>query len=223
MAAAPCDHPAVDAFLFEREAYRGGFQRVAGIDEAGRGPLAGPVVAAAVVLPPDPDLPGVKDSKLLTAGRREALYDEIHAGALDVGIGCVEASEIDRINILQATFQAMIMAIDALRVPPDFLLIDGPYKLPLPISQKGIPKGDRLSLTVGAASIVAKVYRDRLMRGYHERYPVYAFDRNKGYGSALHRAALCRYGPCPIHRLSFRGVIVEREEEGGGDENGRQA
>ncbi len=198
---------AVDPLFFEREAYRRGFQRVSGIDEVGRGPLAGPVVAAAVVLPQNAELPGVKDSKHLTAAQREACCRKINSSASAIGIGCVEPEEIDRVNILQATFKAMIEAVRNLQCPPDFLLIDGPYKLPLPIRQKGIPRGDQLSLSISAASIVAKVHRDRLMCEYHVLYPAYGFARNKGYGTAQHLQALRRHGPCPLHRLSFRGVL----------------
>lgn len=164
------------------------------------------MVAAAVVLPLDVHLPKVKDSKQLTSSQRDSCYEEIFACARDVGIGCVEAQDVDRLNILQATFLAMSKAVNAFKSPPDYLLIDGPYKLSLPIAQKGIPKGDQRSLSISAASIVAKVYRDRLMFRYHLSYPAYGFDQNKGYGTKNHRNALHRYGPCPIHRLSFRGV-----------------
>ncbi len=200
------DIPPVDMLSFEKQAHRQGFQRVAGIDEVGRGPLAGPVVAAAVILPPDIDLPDVKDSKQLSAARREALSVDIIACALGVGIGIVEAPEIDRINILQASFRAMLLAIRNLSISPDFLLIDGPYSLPVPFAQQGIPKGDQRSLSVAAASIVAKVHRDRIMCDLHRRYSVYGFDRHKGYGTAMHLEALRLHGPCPIHRRSFRGV-----------------
>lgn len=193
--------------LFEKRARRQGFQCVAGIDEVGRGPLAGPVVAAAVVLPSDVDLPEVKDSKELTPAKREKCCKEILSCARDVSIGCVEAPDIDRLNILQAAFRAMVLAVQGLKISPDFLLIDGPYSLPLPISQKGIPKGDQLSLSIAAASIVAKVHRDRLMEDYHSRYPVYGFKSNKGYGTRAHLEALRRHGPCPLHRRSFRGVF----------------
>jgi ribonuclease HII len=197
----------VDLLLFEKEAHRRGCQLVSGIDEVGRGPLAGPVVAAAVILPRHVELPGVRDSKLLSASQRENCCQEILCCASAVGIGCIEPAEIDRVNILQATFKAMIQAIEKLPNPPDFLLIDGPYQLPLPIPQKGIPKGDQRSLSIAAASIVAKVHRDRLMCEYHELYPAYGFVQNKGYGTARHLAALRCHGPCPVHRLSFRGVI----------------
>jgi ribonuclease HII len=211
----PGDHPATDCFFFEKEVYRRGFQRVAGIDEVGRGPLAGPVVAAAVILPPHVNLPGVKDSKQLRPAQRERLYDEIHAHAFDLSIGCVDAGEIDKINILQATFKAMIQAVGGLRTAPDYLLIDGPYTLPIPTLQQGIPKGDQLSISIAAASIIAKVYRDRLMHEYHRQFPVYAFDRNKGYGSLAHREALRVHGPCAIHRLTFRGVTSNDGKDAG--------
>ncbi len=196
----------VDLLHFEKEAHRRGCQLVSGIDEVGRGPLAGPVVAAAVILPRHVELPSVRDSKLLSAPQRESCCREILRCMPAVGIGCVEPAEIDRVNILQATFKAMIQAIENLPTPPDFLLIDGPYQLPLPIPQKGIPKGDQRSLSIAAASIVAKVHRDRLMCAYHELYPAYGFAQNKGYGTAQHLAALRRHGPCPVHRISFRGV-----------------
>lgn len=198
---------AADPRFFEREAYRRGFALVAGIDEVGRGPLAGPVVAAAVILPRDVELPGVKDSKHLRAAQREACREEILTHAVSVGIGCTEPAEIDRVNILQATFKAMMLAVEGLEVQPDFLLIDGPYTLPLHIPQKGIPRGDQRSLSIAAASIVAKVHRDQLMCEYHALYPAYGFARNKGYGTALHLEALRRHGPCPLHRLSFRRVV----------------
>lgn len=196
----------VDLLHFEREALHRGYQWVSGIDEVGRGPLAGPVVAAAVILPQNVELLGVRDSKDLSAVQREHCCRDILSCAVAVGVGCVEPAEIDRINILQATFQAMIQAIENLPHLPDFLLIDGPYTLPLAIPQKGIPRGDGRSLSIGAASIVAKVHRDRLMCEYHALYPSYGFAQNKGYGTAKHMEALRRHGPCPLHRLSFRGV-----------------
>jgi len=196
----------VDMCFLERQVRLRGFQSVAGIDEAGRGPLAGPVVAAAVVLPPDIELPGVRDSKQLKPAQREACCRTILSRALDVGIGLVEAPEIDRTNILQASLLAMVMAIEKLQNPPDYLLIDGPYKLPLPFAQEGIRKGDQRCLCIAAASIVAKVHRDSIMCYYHELYPAYGFDRHKGYGTAQHLEALSRHGPCPLHRMNFRQV-----------------
>lgn len=203
----PFDSLVEDMLLYEKEACHQGFQLVAGVDEAGRGPLAGPVVAAAVILPQAALLKGVDDSKKLTPGQREACFQEISSCASRVGIGSVDAPDIDRMNVLQATFHAMIQAIEKLEILPDFLLIDGPYRLPLGIPQKGIPQGDRKSLTIAAASIVAKVYRDRLMSDYHSLYPVYGFDQHKGYGTPHHLEAIRRHGPCPLHRMSFKGVL----------------
>lgn len=197
---------AVDMRLHERDAYRKGFRLVCGIDEAGRGPLAGPVVAAAVILPKSVRLSGITDSKKLTAAQREDFFGKIQARALAVGVGVVNNAEIDRINILQATFLAMAGAVAQLQVSPDFLLIDGPYKLPLSIGQKGIPHGDSLSISIAAASIIAKVYRDRLMCRFHEEFPQYGFDSHKGYATARHYEALRRFGPCSLHRFSFNGV-----------------
>ncbi len=198
--------------FFEKQAYRQGFHLVAGIDEVGRGPLAGPVVASAVILPAGADLPNVKDSKKLTAAQRESCCEAILSCARGVGIGCVEAVEIDETNILKATFKAMVLAVQNLCIPPECLLIDGPYELPLFIPQRGIPQGDEKCLSIAAASIVAKVHRDRLMCGYHHQYPVYCFDRNKGYGTARHIEALRIHGPCPLHRRSFNRVLCRGRE-----------
>ncbi len=202
----------MDLQQFENDAHRRGFLWVSGIDEAGRGPLAGPVVAAAVLFPPDADPPPARDSKALSPRRRESLLVEILGRATAVGIGCVEAPVIDSINILQATFLAMELALRHLQPAPDLLLIDGPYRLPLPTPQLGIPGGDRRSVSIAAASIVAKVHRDGLMDRYHDMYPAYGFDRNRGYGTAQHREALRRWGPCPLHRRSFMGVERGRSE-----------
>lgn len=196
----------VDLLLFEKLGYRQGFRTIAGIDEAGRGPLAGPVVAAAVVLPPDLTIAGVDDSKKLTAGERDRLYDTIMAAALAVGVGSCDSRTIDRINILQATLRAMESAVGALPVAPDYLLIDGISKTALPLPQKTLKKGDSHSLSIAAASIVAKVTRDRLMVEYDRQYPGYGFAGHKGYGSASHMEAIAQLGPSPIHRLTFRGV-----------------
>ncbi len=203
-------------FFHEEAARRRGFLSIAGIDEAGRGPLAGPVVAAAVLLPWGLDLPGIQDSKQLKPRDRERICAEIFLKAKAVGIGSIEAAEIDRLNILQATFQAMVLAVRSLPVSADLLLIDGPYRLPLPTPQAGIPGGDRKSVSIAAASIVAKVHRDRIMTAYHEIYPEYRFDRHKGYGTALHFEAIERHGPCPLHRRSFRGVPPRTPEWAGG-------
>lgn len=206
---------AVDMQAFERDAHSRGFLWVSGIDEAGRGPLAGPVVAAAVVFPRDAEPPPARDSKTLSARERENLMALILEQAAAVGIGCVEAPVIDAINILRATFLAMELAARQLSPAPDLLLIDGPYRLPLPTPQLGIPGGDRRSVSIAAASIVAKVHRDRVMDGYHRLYPAYGFDRNRGYATADHREALRRFGPCPVHRKSFAGVNADdcRQED----------
>ena len=180
-----------------------------GIDEVGRGPLAGPVYAAAVILPTDHDILYLNDSKKLSEKKREELYDVIMKEALYVGIGCADCKRIDEINILQATYEAMTMAVENLGVEPGALLIDAVHIPQLEkYRQISIIKGDAKSVSIAAASIVAKVTRDRLMKEYAVQYPEYGFDSNKGYGSADHIAALKKYGPCPIHRRSFIGNFV---------------
>jgi ribonuclease HII len=191
---------------FEERAARRGYSRVAGIDEAGRGALAGPVVAAAVILPPGLDIPGVTDSKLLSPFRRDELFDIIIERALSVGVGFGDHLLVDRINILQATLEAMKAAVRQLSPPPDYLLIDGISKVPLAIHQQTIKKGDSASLSIAAASIIAKVSRDRLMIEYEHEFPGYGFAGHKGYGCAAHLEAIARIGPCAIHRKTFRGV-----------------
>jgi ribonuclease HII len=188
---------------FEKIARLEGHRYIAGIDEAGRGPLAGPVVAAAVIFPPNYTNPRINDSKKLTAHQREKLYEVIRDDALAVGMGVMEADVIDRVNILQATFLAMREAVYDLSLPPDFLLIDGLHQLVLEIPQKALVKGDTLSVSIAAASIIAKVSRDRIMEIYHRKYPQYNFARNKGYATAEHRRAIEEYGLCKIHRKSF--------------------
>ncbi len=191
---------------FEEEAARDGAVRIAGIDEAGRGPLAGPVVAAAVILRRDLPISGLNDSKLLSESRREALFLEIREKAAAVSVAVVSPEVIDEINILQATRLAMSRAVNAITPLPDYLLIDGPIALDLAIPQKPITKGDRLSISVAAAGIMAKVTRDGIMRDLHEQYPVYGFDRHKGYPTRMHKEAIALNGPCPVHRMCFRGV-----------------
>lgn len=191
--------------VYENRLYEGGCRFVAGIDEVGRGPLAGPVVAAAVVLPRDCAILGIDDSKKIPEARRERLYEEILAASVAWGIGLADSGTIDRINILEATKRAMLDALSAAAstCPVGHVLIDA---LTLPdcrIPQTGIVKGDSLSLSIAAASIVAKVYRDRLMRAWSEEYPGYGFDRNKGYGTPEHYEGLRRLGMTPIHRRSF--------------------
>jgi ribonuclease HII len=191
----------VQMMVFEEELKARGRLAIAGIDEVGRGPLAGPVVAAAVILPADiPFLP-VNDSKQLSAKKREQLYDQI-MGIADVGIGLISPETIDAVNIYQATKLAMMQAIANLKQEPDSLLIDA-MKLPLPVEQQSIIKGDAKSVSIAAASIVAKVYRDRLMSEYALQYPHYGFEKNAGYGTQLHLSGLDTHGITPIHRKTF--------------------
>ena len=201
------------ARAYEQQAQSEGFLRIAGVDEAGRGPLAGPVVSAAVILPEDFSVPGVTDSKRLTPKKRDHLYTEIYREAVSVGIGIVDPVEIDRINILQASLTAMAIAVSNLKPFPDMLLIDGnrsvdkslfPEKRWLTIKQETIVGGDSKSVSIAAASIVAKVTRDRLMAGYHIDYPQFGFPVHKGYATRTHLEAIERFGCCPIHRQSFR-------------------
>jgi ribonuclease HII len=196
----------MDLWFFEKKATAKGFKAIAGIDEAGRGPLAGPVVSAAVILPSTFSISDVTDSKKLSAKKRARLYEGIYAQAISVGIGIVDAVEIDRINVLQAALLAMSIATLNLDPQPDCLLIDGPFRISSQLSQKPIAKGDTLSVSIAAASIVAKVTRDRLMERYHEYYPQFGFSQHKGYPTRAHKAAIREYGYCPIHRKTFRGV-----------------
>lgn len=201
-------------WLHEKKALDEGFARVAGVDEAGRGPLAGPVVSAAIILPVNFAVSGVTDSKRLTPRKRSVLYDEIYGAALSIGIGIVDPVEIDRINILQASLTAMAIAVENLDPFPDCLFVDGNRlippgmfrKKPLLLKQKAIVGGDLQSVSIGAASIVAKVTRDRMMEGYHLDYPEFDFPGHKGYGTKAHLAAIAHFGCCPIHRRSFRGA-----------------
>jgi len=197
----------------ERELWQRGLYRIAGVDEAGMGPLAGPVVAAAVVFSPELDaleeipssLPqGVRDSKTLTLKARERLDQEIRHTALGVGVGVVEVEEIDRINIYHAGLKAMRLALEQLPIFPEHVLVDGRSLKNLPCPYSAFVKGDRDVYSIAAASIIAKVYRDRLMIDLAQRYPEYGFARHMGYGTVAHRAAIRRFGPTPIHRRSFR-------------------
>lgn len=190
--------------LHERMLWDCGLRRVAGVDEAGRGPLAGPVVAAAVIAGNDFYLPEVDDSKKLSTAQRERLYDAIMKGALGVGIGCVGHDVIDRVNILNATFEAMHLAVNSLPLTPEFLLIDGNRYRGGKIPFRTIVDGDELCFSIAAASIIAKVTRDRLMMQYDKEFPGYGFARHKGYGTREHREAIARLGASPIHRRSFR-------------------
>jgi len=192
-----------------------GYRWMAGVDEAGRGPLAGPVVAGAVITRPGDKIPGVRDSKLLTPRQRERLYQIITSRALSWGVGIVGPREIEKHNILQATLRAMKQAVLSLDPSPDFLLIDGINLIPLDLPQRAIKRGDACCPSIAAASIVAKVTRDRLMMEYHRVYPLYNFARHKGYPTRAHREAIRQYGCCEIHRRTFRGV---KEHLEAGDE-----
>jgi ribonuclease HII len=194
---------------FEREARALGFLRVAGVDEAGRGPLAGPIVAAAVIL--SGPVAGINDSKQLTSAQRESYYEILIQGGHAIGRAIIPAAEIDRQGIQRSNYQAMAEAIRGLHPAPDYLLIDG-YSVPgLAQPQRKIIKGDSLSQSIAAASVIAKVIRDRLMVEYDEAYPQYGFARHKGYGTQAHLDAIAAYGPCPIHRMSFAPLSRPRE------------
>ena len=193
---------------YENEARSQGFVSVAGMDEAGRGPLAGPVVAAAVILDPENPVYGVDDSKKLSPKKRAALKVEIEAKAISVGVGIVDVETIDSINILEATKLAMKKAVEALDPPPQLLLIDAVRLKDLPIEQRSIIKGDALSVSIAAASIIAKETRDEMLRAYDELYPEYGFASHKGYGTKQHMDAIREFGPLPIHRKTFIKNIV---------------
>lgn len=193
--------------FFETEARWRGYRRVAGLDEAGRGPLAGPVVAAAVILPRRCRFQGLNDCKVVAEPDRERLYGEITERALGIGVGLASEREIDSLNILEATKLAMGRALRTLAPLPDFLLIDALFLPSVALPQRPIIKGDGLSLSIAAASIIAKVTRDRLMRDYHQRYPQYNFRSHKGYSTPEHLRLLEEYGPCEIHRRNFRPVV----------------
>ena len=185
-----------------------GFYNLAGVDEAGRGPIAGPVVAAAVVLPANLEIPQIADSKVVKESVRESIYQDIISTALSVGIGYATNDYIDKTNILKATLFAMTQAVKNLNVIPELILIDGTYTLPLAAKSRQFPivKGDGKSLSIAAASIVAKVYRDRLMRRYSYIYPEYGFEKHKGYPTKEHIKCLIESGPCPIHRITYKSV-----------------
>ncbi len=196
----------------EQNLFKAGFKFIGGIDEVGRGPLAGPVVAACVVYSRDfsfsnEKLGLIKDSKKITEKRREELYGVIKDEFCEVGVGICDHITIDRINILQAAFLAMKKAIGALRQKPDFIVLDGRFPIPnISLKQKSVIRGDELIFSIAAASIIAKVTRDRIMREMHQLYPQYGFAQHKGYGTKLHLKTLQEYGPCPIHRKSFNPV-----------------
>ena len=198
-------------YHYEARAWKTGVTRLAGIDEAGRGPLAGPVVAAAVIIGPERRIKGLADSKLLTAEQRDALFERITERAVAIGVGIVDHETIDRINILQATHRAMIEALAALAVAPDFVITDFVALRDLTCPQRNLVDGDARCASVAAASIIAKVTRDRLMLDADRTFPEYGFARHKGYATPEHLAALDRLGPCPLHRRTFSGVWRQGE------------
>lgn len=188
---------------YEQNAELKGYKAICGVDEAGRGPLAGPVCAAAVILPPNTIIDGVNDSKKLTEKKREALFDVIKETAVSYSIAYASVEEIESINILNATMLAMKRAVEGLDVKADYAMIDGNKMPPLDIDGETIVKGDAKSISIACASILAKVSRDRLLYEYAKEYPQYQFDKHKGYGTSAHREAILEYGPCPYHRMSF--------------------
>ncbi len=196
----------MDLLEYENKAGGQGYGKIAGVDEAGRGPLAGPVVAAAVIFPTEIDIVGLDDSKKLSPQKREELFPQIQENAITFGVAAVDHEIIDEINILQAARLAMKQAVEQLAPCPDLLLIDGNQKIDSSLNQWAIVKGDSKSLSIAAASILAKVTRDKIMDDYHKLYPQYEFNRHKGYGTKLHRTLIQEHGPCPIHRSTFRGV-----------------
>jgi ribonuclease HII len=196
----------------ERRLWKSGLQYIAGVDEVGRGPLAGPVVAAAVVFPKDVYIPGIDDSKKLSPSTREELFSEIREGALTFGVGVVDQAVIDVINIREASLLAMKSALCQLALRPEYVLVDGNYFHGSPVPHETIVHGDAKVFSIAAASIVAKVVRDRMMNGYHLRHPEYGFNRHKGYPTRQHIEAIKRFGSCDLHRRSFRVRSLEIEE-----------
>jgi ribonuclease HII len=196
----------LDRWAYEKQARSQGYLNVAGVDEAGRGPLAGPVVAAAVILPDGFDPVGIDDSKRLTPTRRDKMFEKISSEALAVGVGIVESDEIDRINILRATHLAMRLALEDLGTPFDYVLVDGLSVSGLNAPSLAIVKGDSKCVSIGAASIIAKVIRDRIMVEMDRVYPGYGFAKHKGYGCKSHIEAINSLGPCPCHRKSFAPI-----------------
>lgn len=190
----------------ETEYRRQGLVRIAGVDEVGRGPLAGPVVAAAVILPPQATFPGLTDSKLLSPARREKFDSQVRQGALAFAITEIGAPEIDALGIWEASLKAMAAAVLALSLPPEIVLVDGPWRLPLAVNQLPVVKGDQRCLAIAAASVLAKVYRDQQMQSYHQLYPQYNFASHKGYATREHLESIRLWGPCPLHRRTYRGV-----------------
>ncbi len=198
--------PEPDNSFLERCLREKGYQRVGGLDEAGRGPLAGPVVAACVILKETGDQSRFVDSKKISATMRSRLYRELQSTGAIIGVGMVSETEIDRCNILQASLLAMKKAVLSMSLEPDFLLVDGNQRVPITIPQQTLVQGESKSASIGAASIVAKVFRDALMDRYHHQYPEYNFQQNRGYATLEHRRAIAKHGPCAIHRQSFKCV-----------------
>lgn len=196
--------------VFENEAYEKGYKYVCGVDEAGRGPLCGPVVAAAVILPKDAHIEGVNDSKKLSEKKREKLFDDIMENAIAVGVGISDIEVIEDINILGATKEAMKEAISNLNINPDYVLIDGNQDITIDIDRQTVVSGDARSESIAAASIIAKVTRDRMLKTYDEMYPEYGFAKHKGYGTKAHIEAIKEYGLSPIHRPSFCSKFVQK-------------
>lgn len=196
----------LETYSLEKEFWKIG-QLPAGVDEAGRGPLAGPVVAAAVILDKSKEIKGLNDSKKLSQKRRDELFDRIINDSLTFGIGIVDNLQIDKINILQAALKAMEIAVDNLNQTPDFIFIDGNQKISLELPQRSITKGDSKCASIAAASIIAKVTRDRIMAEYDSKFPNYNFLKHKGYPTKNHYEMIKKFGPCPIHRKTFKGVL----------------
>ena len=193
-----------EMLFYEKKKNSEGYDLICGLDEAGRGPLAGPVVAGAVILGDDTYIPGLDDSKKLSEKKREKLFDEIYQQAKAVGVGIIKQERIDKINILEATYEAMQEAITKLEIEPEYLLVDSETIPKVNIPQAGIEKGDSQSVSIAAASIIAKVTRDRILVEYDKEYPEYDFAQHKGYGTKSHRQALEEFGPCDIHRKSYQ-------------------
>lgn len=200
----------MDWLIFEKNAVSKGYQNICGIDEAGRGPLAGPVCAAAVILPPDTIIDGVNDSKKLSEKKREQLFEVIKNTAVSYCVAYASVEEIESINILNATMLAMKRAVEGLNIKPGYVMVDGNKMPDIAIKGETIVKGDAKSMSIACASILAKVSRDRLLYEYAKEYPQYHFEKHKGYGTALHRQAILEYGPCPYHRKSFLKKIYKK-------------
>lgn len=201
----------MDWLEYENKARSKGYSAICGVDEAGRGPLAGPVCAAAVILPEGVVIEGVNDSKKLSEKKREALFDVIKSTAISSCVAFASVEEIEELNILNATMLAMKRAVEGLNPKADYAMIDGNRLPELSIESEYIIKGDAKSMSIACASILAKVSRDRLLRKYAEEYPQYLFDKHKGYGTKAHVEALKKYGPCPYHRMSFLGKILKND------------